>query len=146
MSAPVFPAGIPEPVPTPDGLDAAYWEAARRHELVAQRCVNCRGWQWSPEFLCHRCHSFELAFEPVPGDALIFSWQRVWHPVHPALGESCPYVVLLVELPEADGIRMVGNLVGDPEVEITIGARVEPAYEDHDDAEPPFTLIQWRNL
>ena len=145
MSAPLLPAGIPEPMPMPDGLDAAYWEAARRHELVAQRCTSCRGWQWSPEFLCHRCHSFELGFEPVPGDARIFSWQRVWHPVHPALGESCPYVVLLVEFPEADGIRMIGNLVGDPEVEIEIGARVEPAYEDHDDAEPSYTLVQWRS-
>ena len=85
-------------------------------------------------------------FEPVPGAARIFSWQRVWHRVHPALGEACPYVVLLIEFPEADGIRMVGNLVGDAEADIAIGAPVEPVYEDHDDAEPPFTLVQWRNL
>ena len=82
--------------------------------------------------------------EPVPGDARIFSWQRPWHPVHPALREACPYVVILVEFPEADGIRMVGNLIDPAEGEIPIGATVVPVYEDHDDGEPPFTLVQWR--
>jgi uncharacterized OB-fold protein len=139
-----LPTGIPEPIPSPDGLDAPYWEATRRHELTAQRCRACRGWQWSSEWICHRCHSFELGFEPVPGPAILYSWQRVWHPVHPALGEACPYVVVLVEFPEADGIRMVGNLLGDPEVEVAIGAVVEPVFEDHDEAEPAFTLVQWR--
>ncbi len=140
----VLPAGMPEPLPSPDGLDAAYWAATRNHELVAQRCTQCRGWQWSPEWICHRCHCFELAFEPVPGPARIFSWERAWHPVHPALGVACPYVVLLVEFPEADGIRMIGNRAGDPEAPVAIGAAVEPVFEDHDDAEPPFTLVQWR--
>jgi len=139
----VLPAGVPRPLPLPDGLDAEYWAATRRHEVVAQRCVGCRGWQWSPEYICHRCHSFDLTFEPVPGPARLFSWQRVWHPVHPALGDACPYVVVLVEFPEADGIRMLGNLVGDPTAEIEIGTWVEPAFEDHDEADPPYTLVQW---
>jgi len=140
----VLPAGIPEPVPSPDGLDAGYWEATRRHELVAQRCSACRGWQWAAEWICHRCHSFELDFEPVPGPAILFSWERAWHPVHPALADACPYVVVIVEFPDADGIRMVGNLVGDANQPVEIGARVEPVFEDHDEAEPAFTLVQWK--
>lgn len=140
----VLPGGVPRPIASPDGLDAPYWEAARRHEIFAQRCQSCRGWQWSPEWICHRCHGFELGFEAVPGPAVLFSWQRVWHPVHPALAEACPYVVVLVEFPEADGIRMLGNLVGDAKAEIAIGSPLEPAFEDHDDADPPYTLVQWR--
>ncbi|MAG34337.1 MAG: DNA-binding protein [Deltaproteobacteria bacterium] len=144
--ATVLPTGIPEPVPSPDGLDAAYWEATRRHELVAQRCRSCRGWQWAAEWICHRCHNFELDFEPIPGPAILFSWERAWHPVHPALADACPYVVVIVEFPEADGIRMIGNLVGDPQQRVEIGATVEPVFEDHDEAEPAFTLVQWRRL
>jgi uncharacterized OB-fold protein len=140
----VLPQGLPEPVPRPDGLDRPYWDAARRHEVVAQRCRECRRWQWGPEFLCHRCHSFALDFERVPGDARVFSWQRVWHPVHPALADALPYVVLLVEHPEADGIRMIGNLAGDPRADVRIGARVQPVFEDHAEASPPYSLIQWR--
>ena len=140
---PVLPDGLPTPMPLPDGLDAPYWEGTRNHELKVQRCRACGTWQWAAEYLCHRCYTFDLDFEPVPGEARIFSWQRPHHPVHPALAAACPYVIVLVEFPEADGIRMVGNLVDPPEGEIPIGARVEPVYEDHE-GDPGYTLVQWR--
>ena len=28
--------------------------------------------------------------------------------------------------------------------EVTIGASVEAVFESHDDATPPFTLVQWK--
>lgn len=137
----VLPEGLPKPIP--DDLDGPYWEAAARGELVAQRCDACGAWQWTAEYICHQCHSFDLGFEPIPGEARIFSWQRPHHPVHPVLAEACPYVVVLVELPDADGIRMVGNLVDPPDGDIPIGARVEPVFEHHS-GEPAYTLVQWR--
>jgi hypothetical protein len=39
---------------------------------------------------------------------------------------------------------MVGNLVDDPEKDVLIGSRVEAVYEDHDDADPAYTLVQWK--
>jgi uncharacterized OB-fold protein len=63
--------------------------------------------------------------------------------VHPALAEQGPYVVVLVELPQADGVRIVGNLIGDPEQPLTIGAPVLGYFEHHDDADPKHTLLQW---
>ena len=136
----VLPAGLPAPAPLPDGLDRPYWDALARHELVAQRCHACARFQWGPEWICHHCHAFELGFAPLPGPARIYSWERVWHPVHPALREAVPYVVLLVEFPNADGIRMIGNLAGDARAEVRIGAFVEPVFEDHG----AYTLVQWR--
>jgi uncharacterized OB-fold protein len=64
--------------------------------------------------------------------------------VHPALRDAGPYVVVLVELPGAGGVRMIGNLVGDPRQPVAIGAPVEAVFEPHDDAEPPYALVQWR--
>jgi hypothetical protein len=52
--------------------------------------------------------------------------------------------VVLVELPEAGGVRMLGNLLGDPRQAVQIGAPVEAVFEPHDEATPPFTLVQWR--
>ena len=52
--------------------------------------------------------------------------------------------MVLVELPEAGGVRMIGNLLGDPRQAVPIGAPVEAVFEPHDDATPPFTLVQWR--
>ncbi|HLZ68558.1 MAG TPA: OB-fold domain-containing protein [Dehalococcoidia bacterium] len=137
-----LPAGLPAPRPSPDGLDAPYWEATNRHELLVQRCNACNGFQWGPEFICYRCRSFDLRWERVSGRGRIFSWERVWHPVHPALREACPYLVVLVELPDADNVRMVGNLLGDPMQQVEIGGAVEAVFEDHPDED--FTLVQWR--
>ena len=68
----------------------------------------------------------------------------LFHPVHPALKDHPPYVIVVVELPHADNIRMVGNLLGDAQQAVQIGAEVVGVFEHHDDARPPFTLLQWQ--
>ena len=146
MSATTYhlPAGLPRPVPEPDGLDAPYWEGTRRGELRVQRCRGCQGWQWGPEWICHRCLGFDLDWATVAPQGRIYSWERAWHPVHPALRGRKPYVIVLVELPHAGGIRMIGNLLDAPAGDIPIGVPVEAVFEPHDDATPPFTLVHWR--
>jgi uncharacterized OB-fold protein len=139
-----LPEGLPRPVPEPDGLSAPYWEGANRGELWVQRCQSCQAWQWGPEWICHACLSFELGWERIEGRGRIYSWERVWHPVHPALRDAGPYVAVLVELPEAGHVRMIGNLLGDPRQAVRIGAPVEAVFERHHDARPPYTLVQWR--
>ena len=138
-----LPEGLPVPAPGPDGLGAEFWESARRHELVVQRCNACKAFQWGPEWICNECHSFDLGYEQVSGRGTIYSWERAWYPVHPALKNGVPYIVVLVELPDAGNVRMVGNLLGAPEQEVEIGGEVEVAFEDHAGDEP-YTLVQWR--
>jgi hypothetical protein len=41
---------------------------------------------------------------------------------------------------------MLGNLLGDPHQEVTIGSEVQAVFEPHDDAAPPFTLVQWKTV
>jgi uncharacterized protein len=140
----VLPAGLPAPVPSPDGLDLPYWEGTRRHELWMQNCNACGTWQWGPEWICHACRSFDMGWKPVAPIGRIYSWERIWHPVNPVLAPVCPYTVLLVEFPDAGGIRTVGNLVGGATQPFNIGDEVEAVFEDHDDAKTPFTLVQWQ--
>lgn len=137
-----LPAGLPQPAPTRDGLDREFWEATRRHELIVQRCKDCKAFQFGPEWICHKCNSTEMGWSRVAGRGRIYSWERVWHPVHPALKAACPYLIVLVELPDANNVRMVGNLLGDPRQEMRIGAEVEAVFEDREQA----TLVQWRTL
>jgi len=129
------------PAPGADGLEAPFWEATAAHRLVAQRCRSCRRFQWGPEWICHRCHSFDLDWEEVAPEGTVYSWERSWHPVHPALVEAGPYLVVLVELAHADGIRMVGNLLGDPAQPVAVGDPVVAEFEDHEG----YTLVQWRS-
>ena len=51
---------------------------------------------------------------------------------------------MLIELPQADGVRIIGNLLGDPEQAVRIGAEVVARFEHHTDAEEPFTLLHWQ--
>ncbi|HEY5645596.1 MAG TPA: OB-fold domain-containing protein [Pseudomonadales bacterium] len=144
MSTPYLASGLPQPVPAPDGLDAPFWEGLREEKILLQRCRSCRRFQWGPEWICHRCHSDDLAFEPVAGEGCIYSYERVWHPVHPALKDQGPYLIVLVSFAQADDVRVVGNLLGDPRQPVEIGAAVSPVFEHHQSADPPFTLLQWR--
>jgi uncharacterized OB-fold protein len=139
-----LPEGLAAPAPAPDGLGAEYWEGVREHKVRVQRCADCQTWQWGPEWICHNCHSFNLDWVEVEPRGRIYSWERCWYPVHPALREAGPYIVVLVELPHAGNIRMVGNLLGDPEQEVVIGSDVEAVFEDHDTADPPYTLVHWQ--
>ncbi len=141
---PYLAPGLAAPRPARDGLDEPYWTGTREHRLRVQRCRDCDTYQWGPEWMCHNCQSFAIGWVEVDGRGRIYSWQRPHHPVHPALSDQGPYIVVLVELPEAGDIRMVGNLLGDPLQEVRIGAEVEAVFEDHDDDEPPYTLVQWQ--
>jgi uncharacterized OB-fold protein len=139
-----LPPGLPAPAPLPDGLDGPYWEGALAHELRVQRCNACAAWQWGPEWICHRCLSFDVGWAVAAGRGRIYSFERVWHPVHPVLANAVPYLVVLVELPQAGGVRMIGNLLGDARQDVPIGAPVEAVFEDHPDGRPPYALVQWR--
>jgi uncharacterized protein len=143
MTGNYLPDGLPTPSAAPDGLSAPYWEGTRQNKLRIQKCGGCGAWQWGPEWICHRCHSFDLSWRDIEGRGRIYSYERPHHPVHTALNGHGAYIAVLVELPDY-GVRMVGNLLGDPKQTVVIGAPVAAVFEPHDDASPPFTLVQWR--
>ena len=137
-----FPEGMPLPAPMPDGLDAPFWEGTKQHKLLIQRCNVCDTFQFGPEWICHRCRSGDLGWHECSGHGKVYAFERVWHPVHRALKERGPYVIVLVEFPDAGNVRMVGNLLGDPHQDVKIGDPVKVAWEDHADV----TLVQWQRI
>jgi uncharacterized OB-fold protein len=137
-----LPEGMPIPVPTGDGLDAPFHEGLREHRLVVTRCPACGTWVWAPEVLCYSCHTFGLVWEEVQPNGVVYSWTRIWHPVRPQLAPVVPYIAVLVELPQAGNIRLIGNLLGDSMQDVHIGDRVRGVFEDHD-GPPAYTLLQW---
>jgi uncharacterized OB-fold protein len=139
-----LPPGLPIPISEADGLAAPYWSGMQQERLLVQRCRHCGTWQFGPEWICHHCHAFDPEWVQVPAVGRVYSWERVWHPVHPALKERCPYLAVLVELPHAGNVRMVGNLLGDAMQPVPIGAEVVGVFEHHPEESPAFSLLQWR--
>lgn len=148
-AAPYLPDVLPVPAADADGLQAPFWAGLAGEELLIQRCRHCRTWVFAPEWICHHCHSFDLDWTAVEPIGVLYSWTRVWHPVTPALAGRIPYLAVVVELPKAGKVRLIGNLLGDPVKPVEIGAQVRGVFEHHaaaddDDARKAFTLLQWK--
>jgi uncharacterized OB-fold protein len=143
MTTSYLPEGLPVPTWEGDDLQKPFWTGLQQEIIQVQRCTACQTWQWGPEWICHECRSFDLQWVPIAGEGIIYSWTRAWHPVHPALADRGPYLAVLVELPAAGGIRMVGNLLGDEMQQVAIGTPVRAVFEHHPDAAIPHSLLQW---
>lgn len=139
MSGPYLPEGLPPPFVDADGLSAPYWEGLKHERLRVQRCTQCGVLQFGPEWICHACLSFEVEWVDVEPHGRIYSWERVWHPVHPVLAGHGAYLAVVVELPGAGGLRMMGNLLGDAMQEVVIGDEVRGVFEHHEG----YSLLQW---
>ena len=140
LPASYLPEGVPLPEARADGVDQPFYDAAREHRLVVQRCTACGNAQFPPEVVCVTCQSAELEWSEVSPAGTLTSFARVWHPVHPALADRVPYLVGVVEL--MSGVRLLGNVVGDPQRDdLVLDMPMRAVFEDHDDA--GVTLIQW---
>lgn len=128
-------------LPAVSELTAPYWDAAREHRLVIQTCVACRALQHPPEPRCRHCHSAELDWAPMTGQAVLYSFTVVHHSVHPVTASAVPYVIALVELLE--GPRLVSNLRRCEPDKIAIGMQLGIIFED---ITPEISLVQFAPL
>lgn len=117
-----------KPLPFVSEVNRPYWDAARRHELVLQRCQECGHYRYPPGDTCPRCLSDRLAWVKVSGRGSIYTWV-VFHQVyHQAFANDAPYAVVVVQLEE--GARLVTNLVDCKAEDIEIGMAVEVVFDD----------------
>ena len=119
-----------------DRAHTGFWEAARRGQLVIEKCKPAGHVLHLPRGYCHLCDSFEVEWVPVSGQANLHTFTIVEHQVHPNF--PAPYAVVLVELDEVPGVRFLGNLPGRPE--LSIGMRMTVTFDALSDT---VTLPRW---
>lgn len=137
-------AAAPEPEPAQlrprpaVNRDNAFWfDAAREHRLVIQRCTSCGELRHPPAPCCPSCRSFEWDTAQSAGRGVVHSFVVNHHPRTP--GFDYPHVVVLVEL--AEGVRLIANVTGVQPGEVRIGQAVELDWLD---ADPGLTLPVFR--
>ncbi|MDO8613979.1 MAG: Zn-ribbon domain-containing OB-fold protein [Dehalococcoidia bacterium] len=124
-------AQIPRPLPRPSPFSRPFWEAARRHELMIQRCSSCQSHIFYPRYNCPHCGSRDLEWVKASGRAKVYTYTVARRPTHPAFADRVPYVIAIVELEE--GPRLTTNIVDcDPE-SVRIDMPVEVGFEDVDE-------------
>lgn len=100
-------------LPVIDDIDTGgFFEAAARGELALRRCNGCDALLHVPRAYCRHCGSWEGRWQAVAPTGTAYSWCVVEHAVHPAF--PAPYTVVLVQLDELPGARLVGHLPGAP--------------------------------
>ena len=132
---------VERPIPVPTDLTKPFWDAAREERLVMQHCQTCGNWQHPPLPTCTNCVSIDLKFEEVKGPGTIYSYTLMFHHGDKRFAPAVPYASVIVELDNAPGVLMAGNLLGVPYTEAKVGKRVEVVYEKLNDeiTLPQFT-------
>jgi uncharacterized OB-fold protein len=128
------------PLPIEDSDTKEFWDAAKNHVLVAQKCLDCSKLCFPPLPTCPHCASTNRGWQELSGKATVWSWIVVHSTPHPYWRERTPYVVAHVELADQPGLRMIGNLVDVPQNEIRGGMGLEVTFLDVDGASLPL----WR--
>jgi uncharacterized OB-fold protein len=117
-----------KPLPVISGINEPYWEAAKRHELRLQQCRRCVKFWYPFGPVCPHCWSREYDWNRLSGRGKVTSWV-VFHQLYfEGFKDELPYNVVQVELDE--GPRLLSNLVGVKNDEISIGMPVEITFDD----------------
>jgi uncharacterized OB-fold protein len=113
--------------------DSAFWfEGAKAHRLLIQRC-RCGRLRHPPGPRCPKCGSYDWDAHEASGRGHVYSFVVNHYPQVPAF--EYPLAVGLIELEE--GTRLVANIVGCDPSAITVGMPVDVEWLDLD---PDLTL------
>ena len=114
------------------GLDTRpFWTGGAEGELRLPRCTRCETLLHPSQVVCPTCLDSELAWTPVEGRAVVVGCtvnEQMWIPSYPP-----PYVIAIVELAAAPGVRLTTNVVGCPPYDVHVGMQVRVVFEQQGD-------------
>jgi len=119
------------PIPTITAEMRPFYDAARRGELVVQRCRGCGALRFPARALCSECLAIDAEWTPVSGHGEVYSFNVMHQVYHPGFAAEVPYAVVLVKL--AEGPKLISNLVGIAPADIRIGMPVRVVFEPLND-------------
>jgi len=117
----------------PDPWTAPFWQAAREHRMVAPRCRACGAFRMPPTPFCWKCRKQDVDWVELSGRGTVYTFNVTRQALLPFLRPAVPYVVAVVELEGAPGVRLISNVIDvDPSL-VRIGMPVRVAWDDVDD-------------
>jgi uncharacterized protein len=126
------------------GADDRFWESLEEGEFRLPRCADCKRWMWPAHFRCGHCGSWDQLWEPVEMSGRIYSWTRAHYAFDRTKKrtEDLPYVVVVAEVPGADGARVVGVLAG-PDEGVRVGAEVRGHIDPPSEKAKGYPAVRW---
>jgi len=105
-----------------------FWEGAKRHELLIQRCRECGKFVFFPRTLCPYCLSDNMEWVKASGRGKVYSFTISYRTPVPSFREDVPYNVAIIELEE--GVHMMSNIVQCKNEDIRVDMPVEVVFDD----------------
>jgi uncharacterized OB-fold protein len=118
---------IKKQLPLITAANKAFWGAAKKHELVVNKCLNC-GALYSNVTECSACDNPRMGWIKVSGKGEVFTFCIYHQAFHPAWKDDIPYNVAYVKLDE--GPLLMSNIVDCANKDIYIGMPVAVVFED----------------
>jgi uncharacterized OB-fold protein len=127
-----------KPVPEPDEASRPWYDGARRHELMLQRCTVCGTAMAPVKPRCIACFAPSPEWVAAVGRGALYTYTIVHQP-YPGFADEVPYNVAVIELEE--GVRVTANVIGCENDELRIGMALEVVFDDITDE---ITLPRFR--
>jgi uncharacterized OB-fold protein len=115
---------------TPNVFTEPFWLATAEHRLVLPRCTACATFRFPPSPFCYVCRAQDVEWVEHDGNGTVYSFTVIRHAVIPDVKDALPFIAAVVELPETNGCRVIGNIVGVDERDVRIGMDVRVDWYD----------------
>jgi uncharacterized OB-fold protein len=117
-----------KPIPIPDEASRPFYEGAREHRLMLQRCSACETWHWPVISRCPVCLSTDVSWAQASGKGTLYTFALMHQILHPGFASEVPYNVAEIDLEE--GVRVSSNIIGCSNDDLRIGMPLEVTFED----------------
>ena len=117
-----------KPIPEPDELSQPFFDGARQHKLMIQRCRSCGNYLPPARARCYICLSTELEWVQASGRGTLHSFGLMHQKYHPAFESEIPYNVAVVALEE--GVKLPTSIIGCGNDQLRCDMTVEVVFED----------------
>ncbi len=130
-----------KPIPPIHPWTQPFWQAAREHRLVVQRCQDCGRNIFYPRLHCPFCLSGKLGWIECSGRGRVYTFSVVQNNAPSAFNDDMPFVIAIVRLEE--GVQIMTNIVGCNPAEVRCDMPVSVTFEALDDH---ITLPKFRPM
>ena len=116
----------PRPLPKPTPATQAFWDGAKKGELMIQWDPTAKKYQFWPRANSVRTGKRNLQWKATSGKGELYSF-TITHVPTPGFEARAPYVIGMIELDE--GVRIIANLINIKIDDVEIGMRMKVAWE-----------------
>ncbi|MBT4521225.1 MAG: nucleic acid-binding protein [Halieaceae bacterium] len=114
--------------PVWESFEDGYWEGIKQRKLVFQKCGECETFSHPPRVMCPNCKAQNWVWVESSGKGRVYSWTVLRQEVHPAF--RVPFEVVLIEMDNEEGVRIVSNMVDCNPDEIDFDMPVELCFKE----------------